>query len=225
MTNHRPVSHTVASSLNVVAVFAMTALLALSVAAQSGRRAPKSSSPAPAPTPEAAPVETKPDAETKPALSFIVGIDRGTAFSNIPNYLFDTVLSACAGRLDDSPSVRVDIANRDMHRGEAIKRAKAETESNVVWIQLSSDNARSQSGDDLRDVGVEYYVFAHTTGKIITSGRTYQQAYGGGGVIAMPRPGGRASLPYTEQLLKQAARDAAERILSAMSVSGRKVPA
>jgi len=223
MTNRRHVVHIVASSLTAVAVFVLIALLAGPVAAQSGRRGPKPSLPAPAPTPEAAAVKEKP-AETKDALSLIVGIERG-AFSNVPNYLYDTVLSACAERLDDSPSVKADIANREMSRGEAVKRAKAETESHVVWIQLNSDDARSQSSGDLRDVYVEYIVFAPTTAKIVISGRAHQQAYGGGGVIAMPRPGGPSSLPYTEQLLKRAARDAAERILSGMHVSGRRVPA
>lgn len=225
MTNHRRVLHIVASSLSVVAVFALIALWAGPVAAQSGRRAPRSSSaPAPTPTPQAAPVEKKLAPETRAALSFIVGIDRVANFSNIPMYLYDSVLRACAERLDDSPSVKVDIANREMNRGEAVKRAKAETHSHIVWIQLRFDNARGLSDADLSEVYIDYWVFAPTTAKMITNGRSYQQVYRGGGVIVMPRPGGRASLPYTEQLLKQAARDAAERILSAMDLPGRSVP-
>lgn len=225
MTNHRRVSHIVASSLSVVAVFALTALWAGPVGAQSGRRAPRSSSaPAPpTPTPQA-PVEKKPAAETRAALSFIVGIDRVASFTNIPMYLYDSVLRACGERLDDSPSVKVDIANREMNRGEAVKRAKAEADSHIVWIQLRFDNARGLGDEDLSEVYIDYWVFAPTTAKMITNGRSYQQAYRGGGVIVMPRPGGRASLPYTEQLLKQAARDAAARILSAMDLPGRSVP-
>ena len=139
-------------------------------------------------------------------------------------YFYDSVLRACAERLDDAPSVKVTVANREMNRGEAIKRAKAETESHIVWLQLRFDGARGQSDDDLREVYIDYWVFAPTTAKVVTNGRSYQQIARAGGVIMMPRPGGRASLPYTEQLLKQAARDAAERILSAMNVSGRRVP-
>ncbi len=220
MTNQRRVSH-----LSVVAVFALLSLWAGPVAAQSGRRAPRSSSaPAPTPTPQAAPVEKKLAAETRAALSFVVGIDRVANFSNIPMYLYDSVLRACAERLDDSPSVKADIAHRDMNRGEAVKRAKAETDSHIVWIQLRFDNARGLSDADLSEVYIDYWVFAPTTAKMITNGRSCQQEYRGGGVIVMPRPGGRASLPYTEQLLKQAARGAAERILSAMNLSGRSVP-
>jgi hypothetical protein len=223
MTNHRSVFHIVASSLSVVAVLALIALWAGPVAAQSGRRAPRSSS-APAPTPQATPAEKKPAAETRAALSFIVGIDRGANFTTIPMYLYDSVLRACAERLDDSPSVKVNVANREMNRGEAVKRAKAETESHIVWMQLRFDNASSVGNEDLSEVYIEYWVFAPTTAKMITYGRSYQHMYRGGGVIVMPRRGGRASLPYTEQLLKQAAREAAERILSAMDLPGRSVP-
>ncbi len=225
MTNHRRLLTVVASSLGVVAVFALIAVRAGPVAAQSGRRAPRSSAaPAPTPTPQVALVGKKLPAGTRVALSFIVGIDRVANFTNIPMYLYDSVLRACAERLDDSPSVKVNLANREMNRGEAVKRAKAEADSHVVWIQLRFDDARSLSDADLGEVYIDYWVFAANTAKMITNGRSYQQAYRGGGIIVMPRPGGRASLPYTEQLLKQAARDAAERILSAMVLPGRSVP-
>jgi len=225
MTNHRPVFHIVASILSGVALFALIAFWAGGVAAQSGRRAPKASSgPAPTPTPQAAPVDKKPQAETRAALSFIVGIDRVANFTSIPNYVNDSVLRACAERLDDSPSVKVSVANRDMNRGEAVKRAKAETESHIVWMQLRFESGQSVGNEDLSEIYIDYWVFAPTTAKMVTNGRSYQQAYRGGGVIVMPRRGGRASLPYTEQLLKQAAREAAERILSAMDLPGRTVP-
>lgn len=140
----------------------------------------------------------------------------------IPMYFYDSVLRACGDRLDDS-SVKVTVANREMNRGEAVKRAKAEKESHLVWMQLRFDTA-SMSEVDLREVYIDYWVFAPTTTKTVTNGRSYQQMYRGGGVIVMPRPGGRASEPYAEQLLKQAARDAAERILSAMDLPSRRIP-
>jgi hypothetical protein len=223
MRNHRRVLHLVASSLSVVAVFLLIAIWVGPVTAQSGRRAPKSSpAPVPTPTPEPKPVEKKPAAETRASLSFIVGIDREAGFAMIPMYFYDSVLRACADRLDDS-SVKVTVANREMNRGEAVKRAKAETESHLVWMQLRFDTA-SMSEADLREVYIDYWVFAPTTAKTVTNGRSYQQMYRGGGVIVMPRPGGRVNEPYAEQLLKQAARDAAERILSAMDLPSRKIP-
>jgi hypothetical protein len=224
MRDHPRATPLLAYGLAIAVAFALVAVSAGAVAAQSGRRAPRSSVPAPTPTPQAEPAEKKPAAESRAALSFIVGIDRVAGFAVIPMYLYDSVLRACGDRLDDSPSVKVNIANREMNRGEAIKRAKAETESNVVWIQLRFDSGMGQSDADLREVYLDYWVFAPTTAKVITNGRSYQQVYRGGGVIVMPRPGGRASLPYIEQLLKQAARDAAERILSAMDLPSRRVP-
>lgn len=224
MRDQARVTSLLVSGLALAAAFALVVGSAGAVAAQSGRRAPRSSVPAPTPTPQSTSVEKKPAAETSAALSFIVGIDRVANFTNIPMYLYDSVLRACAERLDDSPSVKVDIANREMSRGEAVKRAKAETQSHIVWMQLRFDSASGQNDADLSEVYIDYWVFAPTTAKMITNGRSYQQVYRGGGVIVMPRPGGRASLPYTEQLLKQAARDAAERILSAMELPGRSVP-
>jgi hypothetical protein len=211
-----------ASFLALVAL--LVAVSAGTVFGQSGRRAPRSSSPAPTPTPEAQPVDKKPVAETKPALTFVVGIDRLAVFVDIPTYFHDSVLRACGERLDASPSVKADIASREMNRGEAIKRAKAETESHVVWLQLRFDSGRGPGQEDLRDLYLEYLVLEPTTGKTVTSGRTYQQLGRTGGVIMMPMPGGRAGLPYTEQLLKQAARDAADRILSSMNLPGRNLP-
>jgi hypothetical protein len=224
MIDHPRILPVLASVLALSATFALIAVSGGTGVAQSGRRAPKSSTPAPTPTPQAEPVQKKPAAETKAALSFIVGIDREAGFAIIPMYFYDSVLRACGERLDDSPSVKVTVANREMNRGEAIKRAKAESESHIVWIQLRFDSGMGQSDADLREVYLDYWVFAPATAKVITNGRSYQQVYRGGGVIVMPRPGGRASLPYIEQLLKQAARDAAERILSAMDLPGRKVP-
>lgn len=226
MTNHRPVLKIVTSSFSVIAVVALIALWAAPAAAQSGRRAAtrSSSAPAPTPTPEAEPVTRKPADETGSELSFIVGIDQVSNFTTIPNYLNDSVLRACAERLDDSPSVKVTVANRDMSRGEAIKKAKAETKSHIVWMQLRYDNVTGVDNEDLSRIYIDYWVFAPTTAKIVTNGRSFQQSYRGGGAIVVPRPGGRASLSYTEQLLKQAARDAAQRILAAMELPGRSVP-
>lgn len=212
-----------ASSLALGAVIALVLVSSVTVVAQSGRRAPRSSSPAPTPTPDPTPEEKKPVSERKPALSLIVGMDRGGDFASVPMYFYDTVLRACAERLDAAPSVDVDVASRDMNRGEAIKRAKAETDSHVVLMQVRFDSPMGRN-EDFTDLFIEYWVFAPTTAKVVTSGRTYQQIGRAGGVIMLPRPGGRASLPYAEQLLKQAARDAADRILSAMHLPGRSLP-
>lgn len=208
-------------SLAVIAAFGLVAILAATVTAQSGRRLPKSQAPPP-PLPESVPPEKKPAENPRPALSFIVGIDRDLSLVSIPLYFSDSVLRAFADRLDDYPSVEVDVAHRDVNRGEAVKRAKAEKEAYVVSMQLRVDSMNADRRGDLSDVYIEYVVLAPTTAKIATSGRTYQQAYRSGGVIGLPR----TSSATSEYSLKQAAREAAGRILSAIKnhMPGDRVP-
>jgi len=210
-----------AASLAAIAVFALVAFCAGTLTAQSGRRVPKSKS-APPPEPQSVPAETKPAEKPRPALSFIIGIYRDSGFGNIPLYFSDSVLRACADRLDDYPSVEVDVAHRDVNRGEAVKRAKAEKEAYVVWMQLRADSMNANRGSNLSEVFIEYVVFTPTTAKVATSGRTYQQAFRSGGVIGLPRTSDATS----EYSLKQAAREAAERILAAMKnhIPGDRVP-
>lgn len=210
--------------------FALVAICAGTLAAQSGRRVSKST-PAPAPSPQSPEspqslaTEKKPS-EAKPALSFIIGIEQRGHFADTPLYFFESVLRAAADRLDDAPSVKVDIAHRDMSRGDAVKRAKAENEAFVVWMQLRIDSMRSGSASDLSQLYIEYWVFAPGTAKIATSGHTYQQTFRSGPIVLAPGMPGRNNPAYAEQLLKQAARDAAARILAAVRdyLPGDRVP-
>jgi len=210
-----------AGSLAAIAVFALVAFCAGTLTAQSGRRVPKSKS-APPPEPQSVPAVTKPAEKPRPALSFIVGINRDLDFLNIPSYFSDSVLRACADRLDDYPSVQVDVAHRDVNRGEAVKRAKAEKEAYVVWLHLLTDSMNANRGSSLSEIYIEYVVFTPTTGKVATSGRTYQRSFRSGGVIGLPRTSDATS----EYALKEAAREAAERIVAAMKnhMPGDRLP-
>ena len=149
-----------------------------------------------------------------------MGIDRDLSFVSIPLYFSEAVLRACAERLDDGPSVDVDVAPREVNRGEAVKRAKAEKEAYVVLLNLRSDSMNSSSGVSYQDIYLEYVVFTPQTGKVATSGRTYQRSVGR--VIGVPGTSSAA----VEYALKEAARAAAERILGAMSsrISEDRVP-
>lgn len=210
--------------LATAAALTLVIVSGVTVTSQSGRRVTRSTTVA-TPSPEATPVEKTPPEETKPALSFIVGSERYSNPFQIPSYFFDSVVQACADRLDDSPSVKVDIARRDMNRGEAVKRAKAEKETYVVWLQLRLESMRS-SESDLRQIYIGYSVFTPATAKLATSGHAYQQGYRTGPVVVAPGIPGRTNVAYTEQLLKQAAREVAERILAEMRdrMSGGRVP-
>jgi len=156
----------------------------------------------------------------KARLTFIVGIDRDLSFVSIPTYFSEGALRACADRLDQGPSVDVDIAPRDVNRGEAVKRAKAEKEAYVVWLNLRADSMNANSGASYQDLYLEYVVFTPQTGKVATSGRTYQRSIGR--VIGVPQTSSAA----VEYALKEAGRAAAERILDAMRsrISEDRVP-
>lgn len=204
--------------LAVVFVISVTLSCALALG-QSGRR-PKSN-PAPVAIPEPTPTPKKSSEPVKPALTLILGMERYAGYSTILMGTYDNVLRSCADRLDDNPAVKVEVAQREMGRGEAVKRAKAENEAYVAWLQIKVDSMGADSGSS-GNLVIEYWVFAPTTAKLATSGRTYPAAYRNRGVIANPRTSGI----YGDYKLEQAAREAAERILSALHhpISRRTLP-
>lgn len=194
-------------TLRAASLFALLASFALAIGAQSGRRA-RNPPPAPVPVPEATPNPT-PTQKPKPALTFLVGLDKYGDSYGISLYDYDGVLRSCAGRLNDSSAIKADIATRDMSRGDAIRQAKAEQQTYIVWIQLRSNTFSGQTGgnNDPNSVYIQYSVFAPVTAKQVTSGNTYPEAYRRT-TVRVP------SLPSSgNYYLNQAARAAADRIL------------
>ena len=104
--------------------------------------------------------------------------------------------------------MKAELAQRSVARR---RRAQGEgrKEAHVVWLQLRPNNFSGQSGvnDDPYDVYISYAVFAPTTGKQVTSGNTYPEAYRNKRV-RIPSP-----TMNEDYYLNQAARGAAERIL------------
>ncbi len=189
---------------------ALVVLCGLAVFGQSGRQVRK---PAPAPiaTPEPASTPTKEAEPSKPAFTFIVAIDKFGGFSRLSLYEFKGVQRTCAARLDQPKSASAAPAKDDMSRSEAIRQAKAETETYVVWLQLRPNTMSGETQyprDDPYDVDVEYFVFAPITGKQVTSGRTYPGAYRNRGIIRKP-----SVSTDGDEYLNLAARAAADRIL------------
>jgi len=184
-----------------------------SAIAQSGRRTNKpatSATPIPEPTPT---VRTK--AEEKSDLAIILGLERDM-FSGL-GYYDHVVLQSCADRLKHA-SVAVDVSDRDLNRGDAVKRAKAEKDAFVVLLKIRSDTAIENPTPDPNDLSIEYVVFAPTTAKVVTTGHSYPGNVRKGGVSIPVNPGRGNNAMYLEQLLRQAAQDAAERILNALHV-------
>jgi hypothetical protein len=181
---------------------AIATVCALGAFAQSGRQIRKPVA-APTPTPEATPTPPKPVEKAKP-LTFIVGMDR-TSFST-PLYIYTGVLRSCAQRLGEPETTKVEVADKDMVRSDAIRRAKAETEAYVVWLSIGPDN-NSATGNT-NETYIEFAVLEPGTAKRVVGGHTYPADYRRSTVIL--RPSGVNGDRYYDE----AARAAADKILS-----------
>ena len=207
------------AALLTVSIF----VLAATAHAQSGRRAPARTTTVPSIS-RPKTVEKKP--ETPPAdtrISLVIAAEEPNTFSRIPYYLAGTIRDTCGDALRKSPLMKVEIASRQMDHAEAVKRAKAEKETYVVWLQLGSDSfdsGRSSSTDAPKDLYIRYTILNPVTARVKSSGRTYQRINrtGRGGVLGRI-PGSQGSSIYSEYALKQAAKEAAERILDALQVN------
>ena len=195
---------------------ALVALCAIVAPAQSGRKQPKAPPAAPVPTPTPEPTPEPKTQEKKSEIGFIVAAERYTGLEQYPFSYYDAVITGCAGRLRSASSATVDAAQGDMSRGDAIKKAKAETTTYVVLVKLKLDQMTARSYDDLE---VEFTLFAPQTGKVVTFGTAYQNANQTGPIITTPRSRGSSGAMYREQFLKRAGEDVAERILKALNLN------
>ena len=211
--------------------FAVGCLIALAsaIAAQSGRRStskpsvPTPPSSSPTESPSTNPTES---AATKaPPIQLLVGIDDPSPLSGIPRSFADTVLDACVRRLSQPAGVRVTAGPRTLTRGDAVKAAKSETARYVVWLQVgtsSVDSGRQASGN-ANDYYVSFVLLEPATAKVKQSGRVS----GGGrnlGNVGVGVPSSSGSLLSLEQVIKDDARQAAERILSALGIKDSEWP-
>ena len=189
------------------------ALCVLSVQAQSGRRQvkPVPAAPVPTPTPEPTPAPKK--AEKESELLFFVGVDQGQTYTMRPLSYFDAALRGCVDRLRAGSSASVDVTDRSMNRGEAIKRAKSETGGAYVVLLSLTFDSMARTYDDLV---LEFVVFEPTTAKVVVNERSYLIARRAGPVVVGPPRGTTNSGIYREQLIRQAGEDAGDRILKAL---------
>ncbi|MEO8435529.1 MAG: hypothetical protein ABI596_11595 [Pyrinomonadaceae bacterium] len=206
-------------NFNIAAVFVVLILASIGAQAQSGRRAPKGTKTVPT---ISGPREVaKPPAPVKDdRIPLVVAIEEHNPFSGIPYYLAGTVRDTCAVHLRASSSVKVEIVGRSISRSEAVKRAKAEKEIYVVWLQIESDafDRTGSSNESPESLYVRYTVFTPVTGKIKSSGRTSQISRTGRGGVLGRIPTSRGSSIYSEYALKEAAREVAEQVLEAFSI-------
>jgi len=186
--------------------------------AQSGRRATGTSTTSAPSVSGPKTVEKKP--ETK-RIQMLVGIDKHEAVATIPFYIYDTVLDNCVRRLGEAEIVMPTSGGNDMNRGAAIKAAKQETVRYVVLLHIGSEYADAgkqvKNGQD--ELYVDYTAFEPETAKVKASGRTHQHIYQTGrGGVSLPS---KNSPIYSEYAIKEAAREAADRILERFDIKIR----
>jgi hypothetical protein len=179
---------------------------------QSGRRAPR-----PAPSPDIETPTTKEVVEQSkpPLVSLVVGTDSSSGLVYIPSYLYGVVLDGCVGRLRESRSLNVS-GTGPLPRGDAIKRAKSEKQTYVLWLELRGDNEGfSDTGVDPSELAIRYYLYAPVTAKVLNQGDVWQGRRTGP-ITRSPTSNNRI---YVEARLKESAREVADRVLKALQLS------
>jgi hypothetical protein len=171
---------------------------------------PVPAAPLPTPAPETTSQPKKQDKETE--LLFFVGADRHQSYTTLPIAYHDAALRGCVDRLRAGSSGAVDATDKSFGRGEAIKKAKSETGSFVVYLNLTFDSM-ARSYDDLV---LEFVVFAPGTAKVVTTGRSYLSGARAGPIILGPNSRGSTSGLFRQELIKRAGEDAGTRILKAL---------
>ena len=209
----------------ILLIISVTLVSFCVVHAQSGRRSTGSTTTttttttAPS-TPGAKPVEKKATADSR--VQLLVGIYRAGAFTTTPYYVYDTVLEDCIRRLGDAEIVFATSGGNNMDRSAAVKAAKQETTRWVVSLEVQSFYA--ESGQKVKpeqdELFIQYTVVEPVTGKIKRSGRTQRHIYQNGrGGNSLPTTKNGAN--YSEYSIKQAAVEAADKILAGFDIKVR----
>jgi hypothetical protein len=153
-----------------------------------------------------------------------VAMDRRDTFAGYPISFYDAAMIGCADSLKHGSSAKVDVAQQEMSRAEAIKKAKDEKTTYVVLLKLANQAMTSSTSSNYSDLAVEYTVFAPTTGKIATSGRSYPGSARKGPIVVGPSIPGSNNTILGEQTLKRAGQEAGDRILGALHLSFPTTP-
>ena len=216
MTAHTPTRTRVSAALSALL---LVALFAASAAAQSGRRKPTQGvSKVPpaegtsAPKSEAGPAAP---AEKKAAVTFVV-MEFDNPLTGIDFRARAGVRDQFLRRLEQSAAVAVKTGQRGT-RKDARDRAKGEPEAYVVLFEL--EEAGYGSGGvgeaDSRTLYLRTYTYAPKTGDLKYSDTVFQRPYRTNakiGKIGIPVP--TVNRYPSQHELEQAARDAADRLLS-----------
>jgi hypothetical protein len=160
------------SGLFVALIFCATA------EAQSGRRVPRSAQPGATPAPAPVIVLPKPEATPTPVKRNLPNVALIVAgHFEKPSENATTIFNKCVERLGQS--LKTTSLGLVKHE-EAEKRARAETENYVIWLELDRDSY--QQGRVIfnsLDLVVRYSILAPQTGEVKAKGKVYFQGMGG----------------------------------------------
>jgi len=191
--------------------------------AQSGRKAQKPVGlPTEAPKP-GDPAAAKPEAKKPEAVVSFVVMRADVNSFGIDPLARDGVGAAFMRRLGQSAAVEVTDGGKG-GRGEARKRAKEEKKAYVVFFQLDEEagNMSSVGRTDSRTLIIRTFVYTPQSGDLKFTDTIYQRpAYDSVGVggVRVPVPTRRVERYPSQRELEQAARDAADRLLSRFQVT------
>lgn len=221
-------------ALGLTFAFALCVFALTTGAGAQSRRAPRPAAtptPEPTPTPEA----TQGESESKPrgaasakepgvVVSFLI-LENDNPMMSLDYMARDDIWKEFLGRLGRSRAVSLTQGGKAT-RGEALKRAKLERESYVVLFQMEEEREMvgeaSMGRVDSRNLLLKTFVYAPQTGNLKYADTIFQRPYRDTarvGGVRIPVPGTRSIERYPSQRqLQQAARDAADKLMSHFSV-------
>lgn len=160
------------------------------------------------PEPEAEPEKNK---EKEKEKGPVIMVATGWGEIEIPNYYTDTAREACLREFRDVLKGSVELREaRNQHRGDAIKTAKEDDRTYVVWMELVVDRFASSSGG----VDLRYTIFEPKTGRVAGSGSGYPRQSSGRSV---PPIGASRAQVYLDWM----GRDVAQQVISRLKLGGR----
>jgi hypothetical protein len=197
------------------------AFCAAGARAQSGRKAQKPLGlPTEAPKP-ADPADKPAEAKKQDALVTFVVMKDDTLMMGFDSMAQDGVAAAFFERLKQSGRV-VELKDGGKgRRNEARERAKKEEVAYVVFFQMDEAGMGSTSAD-MRGVALRTYVYTPKTADLKYSDTVFQRPYYDSarvGGVRVPVPTRRMERYPSQFQLEQAARDAADRLLSRFSIT------
>jgi hypothetical protein len=209
------------AALYGAAVLVLAAAFCPAALAQSGRKAQKPLGlPTEAPKP-ADPADKPAEPKQQDTLYTFVVVRDDTLSIGFDTMAQDGVASAFFERLKQAGrSIEVKAGGKG-RRNEARDRAKKEEVAYVVFFEMEETGMNSSS-TDLRGLALRTYVYTPRTGDLKYSDTIFQRPYQDSarvGGVRVPVPTRRVERYPSQYQLEQAARDAADRLLSRFQIA------